>query len=150
MPIGAILGKIFSSGASKLVDSIGTSLDSLITNKEELALAKIEMEKVINANMEEMERLNNEANGMAQKELTERLRIDMAGDSWLSRNIRPMMLIALFTIITILAITDSIEAINFKVDDGYKEIFKYGFMAALSFYYIGREIIKGMKVKKDK
>lgn len=150
MPIGAILGKIFSSGASKLVDSIGTSLDSLITNKEELALAKIEMEKVVNANMEEMERLNNEANGTAQKELTERLRIDMAGDSWLSRNIRPMMLIALFTVITILAITDSIEAINFKVDDGYKEIFKYAFMAALSFYYVGREIIKGMKVKKDK
>ncbi len=52
MPIGNILSSLFSKGASTLVDSVTKGLDGLITNKEELAVAKLEIEKEINRHLE--------------------------------------------------------------------------------------------------
>lgn len=142
MPIGAALSKIFSSGASKLVDSIGTSLDNLITNKEELATAKTELQKVVNAHEVEMNKLLNDANADTEKELTDRLRIDMTSDNKLSKNIRPAVLIFLCVVITTLCILDSIPGIGFTIKPVWVELFKYAWMAVLSFYFIGREVQK--------
>ncbi len=50
-----ILSTIFSSGASKLVESVTNGLDSLITNKEELAAAKMAVDKEVNRHMEAIE-----------------------------------------------------------------------------------------------
>lgn len=46
------LGKLLSGGASKLVDSVTNGLDNLITNKEELAAAKLAVDKEVNRHME--------------------------------------------------------------------------------------------------
>ena len=54
MAITDILGSIFSSGASKLTDSIGKGLDNLFTSKEEVEKAKIELTKVVNSHIEEL------------------------------------------------------------------------------------------------
>lgn len=139
------LTNVFSSGAEKLVEATGNALDKVFTNKEEVQQGKIEMAKVINANMENMEQLANQANADAQKELTERLRIDMNSDNKLSKNIRPATLIFLLVMFTALVVIDSIGGLNFQVDEGYKEIIKYLLMAVFSFYFIGREITKMMK-----
>jgi hypothetical protein len=50
-----ILSTIFSSGASKLVESVTNGLDNLITNKEELAAAKLAIDKEVNRHMEAIE-----------------------------------------------------------------------------------------------
>lgn len=47
-----IWDKLFGSGAKGLVDSVGTALDGLITNKEELAAAKLAAEKEVNRHIE--------------------------------------------------------------------------------------------------
>lgn len=52
MPIGTILSSIFSKGASTLVESVTNGLDNLITNKEELAAAKLAVDKEINRHLE--------------------------------------------------------------------------------------------------
>ena len=43
----SILGKIFSSGAKDLVDSVGTAIDKIHTSAEEKELIKAEIEKII-------------------------------------------------------------------------------------------------------
>ena len=48
------LKSIFSAGASKLVESVTSGLDSLITNKEELAAAKLAIDKEVNRHVEAM------------------------------------------------------------------------------------------------
>lgn len=48
------LDKLFGSGAKGLVDSVGSALDGLITNKEELAMAKLAAEKEVNRHIEAM------------------------------------------------------------------------------------------------
>ncbi len=61
-----ILSTIFSSGASKLVESVTNGLDSLITNKEELAAAKLAVDKEVNRHMEAIDA---EANKVYEAEL---------------------------------------------------------------------------------
>lgn len=51
----SILKKIFNSGTSEVIGAVGNVLDNLITNKEELAKAKLELEKEINRHMEAMQ-----------------------------------------------------------------------------------------------
>lgn len=64
MPLQAILGKIFGSSAKEVVTSVGSVLDNLITNKEELAKAKLELEKEVNRHFETLQ-----SNLLKEKEL---------------------------------------------------------------------------------
>ena len=80
----SVLGKIFSSGASELVKNVGGVLDNLTTTKEEKLEAERKIKDMIMGYEAEM-----------QKQVTERWKVDMQSDSWLSKNIRPMVLIFL-------------------------------------------------------
>lgn len=50
-----IIKKILSGGTKEVIDSVGNVLDKVITNKEELAQAKLEAEKEINRNFEKVQ-----------------------------------------------------------------------------------------------
>lgn len=56
------LTKLFSGGAKEIISSVGSALDGLITSKEELAAAKLEIEKEVNRHIEAL-------SGSANKEL---------------------------------------------------------------------------------
>ena len=79
-----VLNKLFSGGASKLVESVGGVLDNVITTKDEKLEAKRKLKELILSHEAEMER-----------NITDRWQADMNSDSWLSKNVRPMILIFL-------------------------------------------------------
>ena len=80
----SILGKVFSAGAGKLVENVGGILDNLTTTKEEKLEAQAKIKDMIMSYEAEM-----------QKQVTERWKMDMNSDSWLSKNIRPLVLVFL-------------------------------------------------------
>ena len=80
----SILSKIFSSGAKELVVGIGGVIDGLHTSKEEKLAAELKIKELIAKHEVEME-----------KEISSRWSADMTSDSWLSKNVRPMVLIFL-------------------------------------------------------
>ena len=79
-----MLGQIFSSGAADLVKGVGGVIDNLHTSEEEKLEAEGKIKDMIFSYEAEM-----------QKQITERWKVDMKSDSWLSKNIRPMVLIFL-------------------------------------------------------
>jgi len=79
---------IFSGGAAKLVEAVGSAADNLITSDEERAKLKNEATKLLKDF--ELSQLNHIAE--FDKQITERHRADMTSDSWLSKNIRPLTL----------------------------------------------------------
>ena len=83
-----------------------------------------------------------------QIELTKRLEADMASDSWLSKNIRPMTLIAILGGYFIFA---GLSAARIEVNKTYVELLGQWGMLIMSFYFGGRtlEKIMDMKAKKD-
>ena len=68
-----ILNKLLSGGASKLVDSVGSVLDNVITTDEEKLEAKRKLKELILSHEAQMER-----------NITDRWKADMNSDSWLS------------------------------------------------------------------
>ena len=99
----SILTKIFSAGAGELVKSVGGVIDNLTTSKEEKLEAERKVKELVSSYEIEMER-----------NITERWTMDMKSDSWLSKNIRPLVLVFL-VVSTVLMIFIDAGAISFKV-----------------------------------
>ena len=79
-----LLKKLLSGNAGQLVESVGGVLDNLITSDEERKEAKTKLKQLI---------LDHETK--AQEQVTARWEADMKSDNWLSKNIRPVVLIFL-------------------------------------------------------
>ena len=88
---------LFSSGVSEVVDSVGEAIDKLVTSDEEKGLLKIQLEKELN----KFKQSQIDAVAAHDKEITQRHTTDMASDSWLSKNIRPLAL-SFLTVSTVL------------------------------------------------
>jgi len=81
-----------------------------------------------------------------QTNLTDRLKADMASDSWLSKNIRPMVLIFLLVAYSGFAIASIFE---YETRGAYVELLGQWGMLVMSFYFGGRTMEKlADKVKK--
>ena len=91
---------------------------------------------------------NLQADMAEQIELTKRLEADMASDSWLSKNIRPMTLV--FILVTYTAF-GMMSAWDVEVNNNYVELLGQWGMLIMSFYFGGRtlEKIMDMKAKKE-
>ena len=129
----SILSKVFSAGAGELVKNVGGVLDNLTTTKEEKLEAKKKLKEVL---------LDYEK--AIQVEVSERWRVDMQSDSWLSKNIRPMVLIFLCFSTVLLIFIDS-GVITFRVDESWVELLKVVLMTCIGAYFGGRSFEKRKK-----
>jgi len=93
----------------------------------------------------ELAKLN--ADVSEQHELTDRLKADMGSDSWLSKNIRPMTLIAILAGYFIFA---GLSAAKIEVNAEYVQLLGQWGMLIMSFYFGGRTLEKIMDMKRDK
>ena len=129
----SILSKVFSAGAGKLVENVGGILDNLTTTKEEKIEAQAKIKDMIMSYEAEM-----------QKQVTERWRLDMNSDSWLSKNIRPLVLIFL-VICTMLLIFIDAGFIKFNVKDSYVDLLQLVLITVIGAYFGGRSLEKVKK-----
>ena len=128
-----VLNKIFSGGASKLVESVGGVLDNVITTDEEKLEAKRKLKEVILSHEAEMER-----------NITDRWQADMNSDSWLSKNVRPMVLIFL-VVSTVLMIFIDAGTIKFTVEEKWTDLLQLVLITVIGAYFGGRSLEKRNK-----
>ena len=128
-----VLNKLFSGGASKLVESVGGVLDNVITTKDEKLEAKRLLKQVI---------LNHEAE--MEKNITDRWSADMNSDSWLSKNVRPMTLIFL-VVSTVLMIFIDAGTIQFTVEEKWTDLLQLVLITVIGAYFGGRSLEKRKK-----
>ena len=128
-----VLNKIFSGGASKLVESVGGVLDNVITTDEEKLEAKRKLKEVILSHEAEMER-----------NITDRWQADMNSDSWLSKNVRPMTLIFL-VVSTVLMIFIDAGTISFTVEQKWTDLLQIVLITVIGAYFGGRTMEKRKK-----
>ena len=129
----SILTKIFSSGAGELVKSVGGVIDNLTTSKEEKLEAERKVKELVSSYEIEME-----------KNITERWKMDMQSDSWLSKNIRPLVLVFL-VVSTVLLIFIDAGAINFVVQDKWTDLLQLVLITVIGAYFGGRSLEKVKK-----
>tara|TARA_R100000278_G_scaffold122115_1_gene107522 strand:+ start:223 stop:618 length:396 start_codon:yes stop_codon:yes gene_type:complete len=129
----SILKKIFSSAGGDLVESVGGVLDNLTTSKEEKLEAKRKLKELILSHEAEME-----------KQITNRWTADMNSDSWLSKNVRPMVLIFLIVCTMLLIFIDA-GAISFEVEEKWTDLLQLVLITVIGAYFGGRSVEKVKK-----
>ena len=128
-----ILNKLFSGGASKLVESVGGVIDNLVTTDEEKLDAKRKLEELI---------MNHEV--QMEKNITDRWTADMNSDSWLSKNVRPMVLIFLIVCTMLLIFIDA-GAVKFEVEEKWTDLLQLVLITVIGAYFGGRTAEKFKK-----
>ena len=128
-----MLGNLLSGGAADLVKGVGGVIDNLHTSAEEKLEAERKIKELI-ANYEvEME-----------KNITSRWEADLKSDSWLSKNVRPMVLIFLIVCTMLLIFIDA-GAIKFNVKDSYIDLLQMVLITVIGAYFGGRSFEKVKK-----
>ena len=121
--------------------SVGMKLvDKLIPDPEAKAKAQLDLAKL--AQEGELQQIQADIN--EQQELTKRLQADMLSDSWLSKNIRPMTLIAILAGYFTFAM---MSAFDMDTNKAYVELLGQWGMLIMSFYFGGRTLEKIMDMK---
>ena len=128
-----ILGKIFSAGASELVKSVGGVIDNLHTSKDEKLAAEQKIQELIASYETQME-----------KEISSRWEADMKSDSWLSKNVRPLVLIFL-VVCTVLMIFIDAGSIKFVVEPKWTDLLQLVLITVIGAYFGGRTLEKKIK-----
>ena len=121
-----VLNKLFSGGASKLVESVGGVLDNIITTDDEKLEAKRKLKELILSHEAEM-----------QRNVTDRWQADMNSDSWLSKNVRPLVLIFL-VVCTMLMIFIDAGTIAFTVEEKWTDLLQLVLITVIGAYFGGR------------
>ena len=122
-------------------------LDKVIPDPEAKAKAQLELQKL--AQDGELAKMANETKlfEIEQNNLTDRLKADMGSDSWLSKNIRPMTLIAILLGYFTFAM---MSAFGKDTNANYVELLGQWGMLIMSFYFGGRTLEKIMDMKAKK
>ena len=128
-----MLGKLFSGGAADLVKSVGGVIDNLHTSKEE----KLEAERKIKELMANYE-------VEMEKNITGRWEADLKSDSWLSKNVRPLVMIFLIVCTMLLIFIDA-GALNFEVKSSWVDLLQLVLITVIGAYFGGRSIEKVKK-----
>jgi hypothetical protein len=131
LPLGALLDI-----GSKILDKVFP--DPAAAEQAKLKLLEMQQNG-------ELAQLN--ADVSEQHELTDRLKADMGSDSWLSKNIRPMTLIAILTGYFIFA---GLSAAKIEVNSDYVQLLGQWGMLIMSFYFGGRTLEKIIDMKGKK
>ena len=128
-----MINKLFTSGANELIKNVGNVIDNLHTSKEEKLEAEQKIKNMILGYEAEM-----------QKQVTERWKLDMQSDSWLSKNIRPLVLIFL-CVSTVLLIFIDAGIITFNVKASWVDLLQLVLITVIGAYFGGRSFEKRKK-----
>ena len=128
-----MLGNLFSGGAAELVKGVGGVIDNLHTSKEEKLEAERKIKEIIANHEAEME-----------KNITSRWEADLKSDSWLSKNVRPLVLIFLI-VCTMLLIFIVAGALSFEVKSSWVDLFQLVLITVIGAYFGGRSLEKVKK-----
>jgi len=128
-----ILGMLTGGGAKDLVEGVSGVIDNLHTSEEEKLEANQKIKELVSNYEVEME-----------KQITDRWKSDMASDSWLSKNVRPLVLVFL-VITTVLMIFIDAGMISFEVEAKWTDLLQLVLITVIGAYFGGRSLEKVKK-----
>ena len=128
-----MLGNLLSGGAADLIKGVGGVIDDLHTSDEEKLAAEQKIKELVSNYEVEME-----------KQITERWKMDMGSDSWLSKNIRPLVLIFLVVSTVLLVFIDA-GVIAFEVKASWVDLLQLVLITVIGAYFGGRSLEKVKK-----
>jgi hypothetical protein len=122
----------------------GKLIDKLLPDPEAKAKAQLELAKLAQSGDLAKMQADLDAYKVEQDNLTKRMEADMASDSWLSKNIRPVTLAYILSAYLVLAVLDGAAM---DIGDAFVELLGQWGMLVMSFYFGGRTMEKIMEMR---
>ena len=130
-----ILGKLFGGAAGSFIDKIANVADKFINTGEEKQAFQKEMTKILI-----------DAEAAMQKNVTERWQADLEHGNWLTRSVRPLVLVFLIISTVIMVYVDS-GSTTFNVDSKWVDLLQLVLITVIGAYFGGRSFEKFNKNK---
>ena len=131
-----ILAKLIGKAGGGIVDKLSGVVDKFVRTKDE----KAEFEK-------QMTEILIEAEAAMQKNVTERWKADLEHGNWLTRSVRPLVLIFLIVATVLMVFIDS-GSIHFEVEEKWTDLLQLVLMTTIGAYFGGRSVEKYRQIKK--
>lgn len=133
---------------SSKVPALAAKVGDLLPESGVLGVVKNLVDKEPGVSTEdklEFEKLKQQQEVEAQKQVTERWKADMGSDVKLAKMIRPVTLIALMSMFMVTMVADSMDNWAFNVKDSYVDLLQVLMLTAFGAYFAGRTIEKAKK-----
>ncbi len=131
-----ILGKIFGNAGGSIIEKLSGVADKFITTGDEKRSFQKDMEQIFL-----------DAEAAMQKNVTERWKVDLEHGNWLTRSVRPLVLIFLIISTVIMVFIDS-GSITFNVEQKWTDLLQLVLMTTIGAYFGGRSVEKFNQIKK--
>jgi hypothetical protein len=130
------VGKMLLGAASLVSPALGGVLSGAISASD--AISAITKSSISDEDKIKLQTLIYEQQNKEIEEISNRWNADSISDSWLSKNVRPMILIWCIVVFTIAGIIDSVETIPFQISSLWNDTFENVMMAVVLAYFGGR------------
>ena len=130
------VGKLLFGAASIVNPTLGNVLKGVTSPGE--AIAAIGKSDASSDDKIKLQQLIYEQQNKEMEAITNRWMADSKSDSWLSKNVRPMVLIWCIVVFSFAGILDSVETIPFVIHDNWNDTFEKVMMAVILAYFGGR------------
>jgi hypothetical protein len=131
-----LLGKLFGNAGGSVIEKISGVVDKFVHTKDEKAAFEKEMTQVLI-----------DAEAAMQKNVTERWKADLEHGNWLTRSVRPLVLIFLIVATVLMVFIDS-GSLEFNVEEKWTDLLQLVLMTTIGAYFGGRSVEKYNKIKK--
>jgi len=136
--MSAILAKIFGKAGGGILKSLSSVADKFITTGDEKRAFQKDMEQIFL-----------DAEAAMQQNVTERWKADLEHGNWLTRSVRPLVLVFLTVSTVVMVFVDS-GSINFNVEEKWTDLLQLVLMTTIGAYFGGRSVEKFNQFKKKK
>ena len=140
------VGQLLFGAASVINPTLGNVLQGLTSPKE--ALAAITKSDVSAEDKIKLQQIVYDQQNKELEAITTRWEADSMSDSWMSKNVRPLVLVWCICIFSLAGILDSVESIPFHINSTWNDTFEKVMMAVVLAYFGGRTTEKATSMFK--
>ena len=140
------VGQVLLGAASMLNPTLGSVLKGVTSPQE--AIAEITKAEAPQEDKIKLQQLIYDQQNKEIEAITSRWKADSMSDSWLSKNVRPLVLVWCICIFSLAGILDSIESVPFHINATWNDTFEKVMMAVVLAYFGGRTTEKATSLFK--
>ena len=140
------LGQMLLGAVGLVSPTLGNVLQGVTSPKD--AIAEITKSDISNEDKIKLQQLIYEQQNKEIEAITTRWQADSSSDSWLSKNVRPLVLIWCICVFSLAGILDSITSVGFEINELWSNTFENVMMAVVLAYFGGRTTEKATSVFK--
>ena len=140
------IGQVLLGAASIINPTLGNILKGVTSPQE--AIAEITKADVSQDDKIKLQQLIYDQQNKEILAITSRWKADSMSDSWLSKNVRPLVLVWCIVVFSFAGILDSIESVPFHINSTWNDTFEKVMMAVVLAYFGGRTTEKATSLFK--